>query len=286
MIVSLLLSISLSWSAALPSEVDRAEALWLAGDYEQSNAVLRVHLGGHPEDPEALWRLARNLYDIGEQYAQEGRHEDRLALYKEVIGVAKQIQKVDPSHGQGPFWHGVALGRISTTKGILSQAASASRIEKLWLKALKSNTTYVAADGSSSFPAAVYYALGQYYRLLPDSFVVKLVTGVRGDIDKSIEYHRQALAFNDGWLQAHKELGVSLLCKAGRDQDALARADGAAHLTLASTMPVRDPTDAIDVTHIPIILDRWNDACGYSRDEWQEISEEDVQQEVVRRKRK
>jgi len=246
------------------------------GAYQQSVDVLESHLTKAPDDPEAMWRLARSYYSLGEVFAQDDKDAERLALYSKVMTVSQQLQSVDPGHGQGPFWHGVALGRISTTKGALSQAATASTIESLWLESLTSSHTYQASELKSGFPSSVYYALGQFYRIVPDAWWVKLLTGVRGDIDKSIGYLKQSLDFNPFWLEARKEIGVSLLCKARREKDPAAYAEGIAHLAQAATIPATTPTERIDIEHIPMIQSRWKDACDYSRDGWQDFSENKV----------
>ena len=272
MVLGFFLSL-ICWAFADELALQEGEQLWLDGKYDQSIQVLEGHVENHPDDVEALWRLARSYYSLGETYAQDDRDKERLALYATVLKVSKQLQKVDPSHGQGPFWHGVALGRISTTKGALSQASTASKIESLWLRSLESDHTYIAAGKKSAFPASAHYALGQFYRIVPDAWWVKLLTGVRGDIDKSIAFLDEALVFNPNWLEARKELGVSYLCKAKREKDPDAFKVGTQHLASASTLNATTPTEKIDISHIPIIQARWKEACDYSRDGWQDFSE-------------
>ena len=126
----------------------------------------------------------------------------------------------------------------------------------------------------ASFPGDAYFALGQFYRLCPDWTIVQMLVGTKGDIDESIRWHRKGVAFTPTRAEMSKELGVSLLCKASRDDDPAALAEGKKWLNKALAMPSQKATDDIDKKQIPIILSRADDACGYSRDGWQEVSKE------------
>lgn len=276
--MSLLSTVLLSAAMASPlsPEVVKGEALFVANDLKASNAALDRALAANPNDVEAMWRKARNLYSQGEIDAQGGATSaQRIATYEEVLALAKRAQAADPSHPQGLFWEGTALGRIATAKGILSSLFMADDIERAWLKASNmKGFTYRAVNGASSFPGDTYFALGQFYRLCPDWAIVKVLTGTKGDIDESIRWLRKGVSDGPDRLEMSKELGVSLLCKAERDDDAAALAEGRKVLQAALKMPVRQKTEAIDVKQIPIILERADQACGYSRDGWQDVSRE------------
>lgn len=258
---------------ALAPEVERAESQFAEGDAAGSVATLRPYVAAHPDDPEALWRLARALYEHAEVQAQSLSDSARLPMYLEVQELSRRAQALDPQNGQGYLWEGVGLGRIATAKGILSQLFTADDIERLWIKALATPTRYASATGNSTFPGDVYNALGQFYRLCPDWAAMKWIAGTRGDIDKSIDYHRRLVAAEPHRIEALKELGVSLLCRAEKRGDEAARAEGRQWLQKALAEPARFPTERIDHQQIPVILSREKEACGYSRDGWEDLSE-------------
>lgn len=263
----------------LSPDVEEGERLFVADDLKASSAALDRALAANPNDVEALWRKARNLYQQGEIAANSGASAaSRIQSYEQVQALAKRAQAADPAHPQGYFWEGTALGRIATAKGVLSSLFMADDIEGLWKKAEKmTGYSYRATTGTSAFPADVYFALGQFYRLCPDWTVVKMLTGTKGDIEQSIRYLRKGVADSPDRLEMHKELGVSLLCKAERTGDAAAKAEGEKVLRHAQGIPPRKGTDPIDLKQIPIILSRADEACGYSRDGWQDVSEESYQ---------
>ena len=263
-------------AAEMHPDLVEAENAFVANDLNASDAALKRRLAEDPNDVEALWRQARNLYQRGEILAQQGASpEQRIKIYREAQAKSQRIQTLDPNHPQGWFWEGTALGRIATAQGVLQSLFIADDIERLWLKSSKmTGYEYRSANDSASFPGDVYFALGQFYRLCPDWTIVKMFIGTKGDIDESIRWHRKGVAFSPSRPEMSKELGVSLLCKANREDDAQALAEGKKWLKKAQAMPSQKTTDDIDKDQIPIILSRADDACGYSRDGWQEVSRE------------
>lgn len=264
----------------LSEDVQRCEDLWVAGDYAASIQACDAGLKANPNDIEALWRKARSLYGKGEVMANNGASAaTRIQMYSEVTALSERILAIDPSHGQGHHWKGAGLGRTATAKGVLSSLFMADDIESSWLTAAQSDYRYRAASDTSAFPGDTYYALGQFYRLCPDSIIVKMVAGTKGDIDQSIRWLRKGVKDSPGRIEVVKELGVSLLCKAERDDDPAAATEGRKWLKQAASLPARKPTDRIDHQQIPVILERASEACGYSRDGWQDVSEESLQKQ-------
>ncbi|MDP2307769.1 MAG: hypothetical protein Q8P18_17220 [Pseudomonadota bacterium] len=257
----------------LCAEVQNAEDLGNAGDLEGVVRVLEAHVIAHPDDTEALWRLSRALYEKGEVLAQSVPDAERLPLYVRAGVLAKKVQTLDPENGQGYLWEGAAIARAATAKGVLASLFLADDVEDLWLKALTTDTKYRMATGISSFPGDVYNGLGQFYRIMPDWRAVEWIAGTRGDIDKSVQYFRLMVKDDPSRLEGNKELGVALLCKGYKQDDDAAKAEGRIWLAKAGKMPASYPTDVIDSHQIPIILSRESEACGYSRDGWEDTSE-------------
>lgn len=269
----LMVCAGLGLAQALAPEVAEGEARFAQGDPLGSVQVLEAYVATHPDDVEALWRLARALYEKGELQAGKVPDAERLPIYLRVQELSRRAQQLAPDNGQGYLWDGVGMGRVATAKGILSQLFTADDIEKLWLRALQTPTRYASASGNSTFPGDVYNALGQFYRLCPDWAAMKWIAGTRGDIDKSVDYNRRLVAAEPDRIEALKELGVSLLCKGEKQDDEAAKAEGREWLRKALTIPARFPVERIDHQQIPVILQREADACGYSRDGWEDTSE-------------
>lgn len=258
---------------ALAPEVAEAEERAAVGDIDGAIRILEPYTAAHPEDADGLWRLARGYYEKGELLSQVVSDEQRLPIYEKVRRVSQQAQKAAPGEGTGYLWEGVALGRIATSKGILSQLSTADDIERLWLRALNTPTRYRMRTGISTFPGDAWNALGQFYRLCPDWMLMKWISGTRGDIDKSVHYLRMMVKDDPSRQEGLKELGVALLCKGYKQDDEAAKIEGRQWLRKALAFTGTYPTDVIDRKQIPVILAREADACGYSRDGWEELSE-------------
>jgi len=258
---------------ALAPEVEESERLANAGDLDGTIRVLEAYVAKSPDDPEALWRLARALYEKGEVLAQSVPDSQRLPIYTRVRSLSRRAQELDPEAGFGYLWEGVAMGRIATSKGILSQLSTADDIERLWLRSLQSKTVYRMDNGISSFPGDSWNALGQFYRLCPDWKAMEWISGTRGDIDKSVYYFRLMVKDDPNRLEGLKELGVALLCKGYKQDDDAAKVEGRVWLEKAYALPATYPTDVIDHKQIPVIRSREADACGYSRDGWEKLDE-------------
>jgi hypothetical protein len=259
--------------------VQQCEDKWIAGDYAGSIAACDARLAQDANDVEAMWRKARSIYGQGEMSAASMSSDQRIAMYSKVTKLGEQIIALDPNNGLGHHWQGTGLGRTATARGVLSSLFMADDIETAWLTAVKSDVRYRASNDTSSFPSDTYYALGQFYRLCPDYVIVRMLAGTKGDIDTSITWLRKAVADSPKRGEVLKELGVSLLCKAERDKDTAAGAEGRKWLQKSLALPPAKPTDTIDKAQIPIILQRADDACGYSRDGWQDVSEDSLKKQ-------
>lgn len=271
----LVISLFASPAAALAPEVEQAEQHFVNDDTDAALSTLESYLKTNPNDPEAIWRKARSMYERGEVTALTMTTAQRIPVYEEISALGKRAAELAPGYGPALHWQGTGLGRKGTAQGVFQSLWLADDIEAIWLSALKdTKTVYLAADGGSSWPGDTYYALGQFYRLVPDWTLVQLLVGTKGDIDKSISYHRQALKQTPNRVEIAKELGVSLLCKGSRDGDAAAITEGRVWLAKAAAMKSVKRTDAIDKEQIPVILQREADACGYSRDGWEDVSRE------------
>lgn len=261
-------------AAELAPEVVHAEELAVSGDLTGLVSTLEAYTAAHPDDCEGLWRLSRAYYEKGEVLAQSVSDSQRLPIYEKAGKLADRCIAADPDNGQGYLWKGAALARIGTAKGVLASLRLADDIEGYWLRALQTHTSYRLASGISSFPGDVYYGLGIFYRMVPDWKVVEWVAGTRGDMDKSVQYLRLLVKAEPARIEGMKELGVSLLCKGYTSGDSGLKAEGRMWLQKAAATPGTYPTDVIDHRQIPVILQREADACGYSRDGWEDVTEE------------
>ena len=109
--------------------VVEAEAEWIAGRFDASNARLDQRLAVAPDDAEALWRRARNIYSEGEMLAEQGVPvAERLAMYAEMEALMARGLAKHPGHGGLLHWYGTATtpesADISESRSISAACSS------------------------------------------------------------------------------------------------------------------------------------------------------------------
>jgi hypothetical protein len=153
----------------------------------------------------------------------------------------------------------------------------ASEVEDAWLKGEELKPTYRAADGTANTLGDLYYALGMYYRVVPEwmrHFPLKQIFGTHGDKAKSVEYQRKALAREPRRIEYMKELGVSLICHGTSYNVPEEIEEGKKLLVELQLIPTIKESEKVDMGHAKMLLEDNSLACGYQRDAQQEVSQE------------
>lgn len=255
--------------ASLDELIKRGERFWEDTRFADSKQVLEEALEKSPGDARILWRLARDCYELAEILPREAKDE-RLVLFEEAEGRTRRCLETSPDEGECHFWLGASLGRIATTKGILSNITAPPReIAPSFNKAIELGLPYRSAKGHLEL-ANAHYALGQFYRLTPDSWLVSKMIGVRGDLELSIEHLQKALELEPDRLEINKEMGISLICLGSERKDSDMVEEGRRRLERTIALPALEPTDEVDKRHAQMLLDDPDLCCSYSRDGQQE----------------
>jgi hypothetical protein len=249
------------------------ESLYSTSEFQACKARALDRIAATPSDPELYWLAARCQFEIAEGYGRNDPSVDKLAMYDEMLALCDRGLELSPGHPHLHFARSVAVGRIGTTRGVLASLFLAKDVEGSALAAAAPGYTYRSLYGRESLPADAHLVLGIFYRLVPESWVVKVLAGTRGDLALSIEHLEKAHALEPKRVSIAKELGVSRLCYAQRRNDPAMAAQGVAALTVALSIPAEQPTDYIDHRHVRQLLADPSLACGYSRDGQQDVDE-------------
>ena len=258
----------------LTQTIEKSEVLWADSRFDEAGKLLDHALDGAPKSTDLLWRLARVYYEMGEILPPDDR-DARLRTFGTAEAYARRCIEADPEEGECHFWLGAAVGRRSTTKGLLNSARAGKEIESSFQRAIKLGLTYRSSTGHSSL-ANAHYALGQFYRLVPDLWIIKLLTGVRGDMDRSVDHMRKAVVIETERLEFTKELGVALICNGERNDRPELIEEGKATLTKVASLPVTEPSDLTDKTHAQMLLADPSLCCRYSRDGQKGLSDDEL----------
>ena len=248
--------------------------------FEESIKSAQAALKYRPSDPLVRAMICLDYYEIAEKLDVKKSDEKqwKLDIYQKMIGIAEEGITAAPDRGECYFMRGLANARMSTTKGILSSLFTAKQIEEDWLVAVGRRSDYVTPNGEN-LEASANIALGVYYRLCPTFFLLKWTFGISGDLDKAVQYCRKAYELDPTRIEIVKEYGVALITrgldrKENKDVEA-----GKEFLRKVATLPHRLRTDNVDVDHARMLLNDISLCPGYSRDEQQEISEEEYKKQ-------
>ncbi len=228
-----------------------------------------------PTEMDHVWKKGQINYLIGEIIPTD-QTEKRMALYEEVVTSNRKCTELEPQNVGCWLYLGAGIGRLATTKGILSSLFSADDVEEAWLKGLE--LAKKQPDLSIEITNGIRYGLSQFYRMVPDRFIVKLLIGTRGDIDKTIQYLQDLLKVQPNRVEAQKELAVGYLCRHQREgqQKDLQIAQKILARIVADEFNANDirSSDAVDKEHALALIEDYSRACEYSRDGYQDLSDE------------
>lgn len=230
-----------------------------------------------PKNPESYWVAGETNYMLGEMLPESAK-ERRAKLYEETVALARACLKdINPNEAGCNHFVSTGMGRLATTRGVLSSMRSAKEIEQSWVRALKANPKRVMVWGDP-LKVNIQYGLGVYYRMAPDWWIMKVMLGTRGDKKKAVELFKAATTAQPYRLELQKEYAVALLCDGTANDDEKHLAEGKAIMKkiVAGDYDAQDvrATDVIDKKHAAEMLADPEKACGYSRDGYQEIDRE------------
>jgi len=259
--------------AALIAEADR-----LADEekFEESNRVLLRLVKLNPDHPDVYWKIAKNYYDLGERIPIEENRAKKLDMYVRCERYAKTGYDKNPDLADNAFWMAVGMSQQAQTKGIastiLSDRGLPSRIEAFYIKATQATEYHYRTEDTDTVSAA-HFALGMFYRKLPESRAAEVLLRTRGDMDKSVEHHRIAVKMHPHNIDYNKELGVSLLCRGQRRNQPADIEEGKKYLNKAISLPAKSSLDRMDQADSKRLLEDHSLACGYSRVQQEEVGD-------------
>lgn len=250
----------------------KADLLEDEGKYEESNKILFQVLKADPGNKDACWMIARNYYNLGEEIPHSKETEaKKLAYYEKCKEWSQKSIDNNPQVAEGYFYLGTGISSVVLVQGIARNLNKFKEVENLWLKTLDMHPTYSTPTDNTQ--ANADFALCQYYRKAPESSIMKLLFGTRGDLDKAVKYCGEAVKILPNRIDLVKEMGVVLTCRGvrrGNQQDIDA---GKKWLAKTKTMEADTKIDRIDQEDAQRIMDNPKLACGYSRVQQEEVTE-------------
>jgi hypothetical protein len=256
------------------SDMDKAIGLYELQKYEESNLVLIKISEETTDNEDVYWMIARNYFYMGDSIPIEKNKDKKLEMYILCEKWARKGYEKDPDLADNPFFVAVGMAKQAETNGIISSIISdrtgPSKIEDFFQKSLAAKDFHEKTERTDT-RAGAHMALCIFYRKIPDSSIVKIITGTKGDADKSVDHCRKALARFPKDIQSQKELGASLLCRGQRNDNDKDMQEGKSYLETLLKQKHEIELELIDQEDSRKLLLDPSLACGYSR-----VQQEDV----------
>ncbi len=263
-------------------------ALWLDGRERESDDQLDVSAErweelarALPAEAEPRWRLARIEWRRAERLPADHKAE-RLERFQTAETHARACLELAPDSAECMFWLAAALGRITTTQGVVESARFAPVIADLLTRAIALRPTHRESPDDTTL-GNLYHFSASFYRIVPDWFWLSWVLGVRGDKERSVDFSRRAVAISPQRLDYQVELGAGLLCLGTRKGRAELVREGKDVLRHSQSLaPFAEAQ--LDLTYARLLLERPERACSYARDGWIDVGEGEVRGAMLRRR--
>lgn len=219
-----------------------------------------------PEEPHTYWRIARDYAWMAE-LTPASDIETRARYGTLAMAWADRGLAIDPHCGECCFYKYAGMGRVAMAHGILSSLRWLKQISQTLDRCMQTPPAFVHEPWNPEL-GNFYYAAAAFYRMLPDSRMLEMSVGTRGNPHRSLELSRRAVALADQRIDYNVGLGASLLCVGRADDREDLLTEGRA--VLARVPEFRDlmPTDTLDRRAARRLLEHPDQACGYSRDAW------------------
>lgn len=186
--------------------------------------------------------------------------ERALTIFEDARSWARHGAALDAGCGECCLYEFGATARIATTSGILSSLGEVRELGPLADRCLADPPTW-QDDAVHTEEGNLYFGLAQYFRLLPDSALVKAIIGRRRDLPRATELARMAVATTPERVDYRVELGTLLLCSGEEEGDGAALAEGRQLLRSVEGMPDQMRTDAEDRARAQWLIGSPEEAC-------------------------
>lgn len=217
--------------------------------------------------------------DAAFQYGNSFQDKKDFPLAKQAFlrgkAFAENCLKIRPENPLCKFYLGVNLGKIASIDGIFASLKNAKLVQKLWLETV--NSPYQHQFGpNTSLQGAARYALGMFYRLVPDLRLLEWLFDVKGDLSKSVAFHQGALKYDVPNVCTLTMLAVAYICEGKSDFSTKSGKAGYAQLQAAKKLPVTSALFASCAKDLPRLEQDPKLACGYETSRQQEANEEEL----------
>jgi len=259
-----------AWERA--AQIERRAFLEPEADPSELSAELRdaaaifLHVAEQPGgDANGFWRAARAEWLAGE-FLPLGEDDAKVVRFERAEALAQRGIDGNPECGECMLWKYSAMGRLATTKGLVTAIRQAREMRDLLDRGIELEPTHSDGEGSSSL-GNLHYAAALFYRIVPDSIWVKWLAGVRGDKERALAHSREALDLHPSRLDYRVEVGTQLLCIGTDEKDRARLEEGQTLLATITELPGHNEDERREIYFAKQLLEKPDRACGYTGDD-------------------
>jgi hypothetical protein len=227
---------------------------------------------------DGYWIASDAFFQYGNSFQDKKDFPIARAAFIKGKTLAESCLKIRSDNPLCKFYLGVHLGKIASIDGIFSSLKNAKLVERLWTETVESSYQHKFGP-NTSLQGAARYALGLFYRLVPDFTLLKWIFGVKGDLSKSVAYHKEALEIDAPNVCSRTMLAVAYICEGKSDFSTASGKAGYAQLQEAKKLPVSSALYASCAKDLSRLEQNPKLACGYETSRQQETSEEDLKKQ-------
>lgn len=256
------------------AELRQIQSRLKQGDNREADLKRQLEIVASIDEKEPDWidghgLVAEKAFELGSFYTKEVDLPYARSVFVRGARSAERCLKQQKDNPVCKLLLGAMLGKIGSIDGVFSSIKQAAYVERLWLDVLASPYNHHFTP-TTSIQGGARYALGMFYRLVPDLALVRWLFGVQGDKKKSVLMHREAIEL-DGPNTCNKVmLGVALICVGGAKPEAAEVKEGLVHLGEAKNLLPDNAVAKACWDHIPRLMTDLKAACGYESSRQQE----------------
>ena len=239
-------------------------------DFKRRYEIIVQVTSLEPDWTDGMWMLGDEGMVYGGTFTKEEDLEFSRKIYVNIRDTQKRCLKLQPKNPLCQFYLSGSLGQIATIDGIFTALRSGAEIRDLLIGITESPFDHVF-QGGYTLQNSARIGLGMFYRLVPDLTILDWFFDIRGNIDKSIAYHREVYDTGHRNPCNNLLLAASLLCKSENEEGDLNTQEGRGLLTsLIGVQPGND-VEKICLSDSQKIMGEPDLSCGYTITKQQDV---------------
>lgn len=227
-------------------------------------SALEKLLSREPDWVDGYWLISAESFVLASSYDKPKEYPKALPILDDGIEFGERCLQKDSQQVLCKFFLASSMAKKASLEGIFSSLRLGFRIHKLWMDVLDSPYDFWFRP-NVSLQGSVRYGLGIFYRLVPNRWLLETMFRIRGNLDKSVIMHREAVAINPDDPCARLMLGTALLCRCRGDQKSRDCHEGISFLESVHQGRAFDANQRLCQRDVDRLLKSQELACGYTQ---------------------